>query len=111
MMLTVRYLVRFAAAALLLAAFASEQARAQSFNCRLARTPDEVLICQDATLMRLDERMSSVYFALRNRLAGARRARLEAGQAAWLRQRMDCGRQVSCIEQLYRERIRELRGD
>ncbi len=56
-------------------------AHAQSFNCRYATKPDEVLICQSPVLGRLDERMSSLYFALRNRLSGGERRALEAEQA------------------------------
>jgi uncharacterized protein len=42
----------------------------QSFNCITADRPDEVLICQSDRLSRLDERMSSLYFTLRNTLRG-----------------------------------------
>lgn len=36
-------------------------AHAQSFNCRYARTPDEVTICEDARLSALDERLAPVF--------------------------------------------------
>src|SRR3954471_15044450 len=38
-------------------------AHAQSFNCRYARTPDEVTICEDARLSALDERLSPGFSA------------------------------------------------
>ena len=44
-------------------------AHAQSFNCRYAKTPDEVAICGDPRLSQLDERMSRRFFTLRNELS------------------------------------------
>jgi uncharacterized protein len=85
-------------------------AQAQSFNCRYARTADEVLICEDASLGALDERMSSIYARLRNSLSGGTRATLEADQSTWLRSRMSCGRDADCIADAYRQRIRELQN-
>ena len=103
--------IRLAFAALtLVLTLAPLAAHAQSFNCRRASQPDEVLICQSARLSRLDERMSSLYFGLRNRVFGRERRELEAEQAQWLRSRMACGRDFGCIEDAYRARIRELRN-
>jgi uncharacterized protein len=92
----------------LLPLFALNSAQAQSFNCRYAKTADEVLICQDARLAALDEQLATDYARLRQQLFGAQRARLEQSQAIWLRQRRDCGRDARCIAQLYDERIRAL---
>ena len=85
-------------------------AAAQSFNCRYARSADEVLICQDGTLQALDERMATQYAATRNSLSRRERRQLEAEQAKWLRSRRDCGRDINCVESSYRVRIRELRS-
>jgi uncharacterized protein len=84
-------------------------AQGQSFNCRTADKPDEVLICQSPRLGRLDEQMSSLYFTLRNRLGGAERRALETAQASWLESRFACGRDFQCIETRYERRIAELR--
>jgi uncharacterized protein len=84
-------------------------AQAQSFNCRTASLPDEVLICQNPRLSRLDERMASLYFTLRNSLAGAERRELEADQRRWLNSRIACGRDYGCILAHYERRIRVLR--
>ena len=84
-------------------------AEAQSFNCRYARSADEVLICQDPRLSALDERMAHLYFPLRNSLFGYERAQLQADQAGWLRSRRSCGADGLCIADAYRSRIRELR--
>lgn len=95
--------------ACLLAPFAaSHVAQAQSFNCRLARAPDEILICQDEELSRLDERMSSLYFEARNRAPAAVRAEMEADQADWLASRRVCGRDARCVRAAYNVRIAEL---
>jgi uncharacterized protein len=83
-------------------------AQAQSFNCKTADRPDEVLICQDSRLSALDERMSSMYFGLRNSLGGSAHLRLEADQVDWLRARMGCGRDYRCISSAYDRRIGQL---
>jgi len=85
-------------------------AQAQSFNCRYARTPDEVAICRSDRLSRLDEVMARLYFRLRNSLGGSERAALETEQAEWLQSRRECGADGACIADAYRRRIRELRA-
>jgi uncharacterized protein len=85
-------------------------AQAQSFNCRTAERPDEILICQTPHLSRLDERMADLYFELRNSLRGEERNALEASQTRWLRSRFACGRDRDCIENEYERRIAQLRN-
>jgi uncharacterized protein len=85
-------------------------APAQSFNCRYARTADEVLICQDDRLSRLDVVLSRTYYRLRNSLYGRERRQLERSQTRWLASRMDCGRDYACVESHYQARIQELRN-
>jgi uncharacterized protein len=68
-------------------------AKAQSFNCNYARTPDEVLICNSREL-------SDLY--------AWRRSMMEQEQARWLRWRMSCGRDFYCVKRAYDLRIREL---
>jgi hypothetical protein len=62
-----RYLLLIIAA---VASLMPLSAQATSFNCKTADRPDEALICQSRELSDLDERMSSLYFTLRNRLRG-----------------------------------------
>ena len=83
-------------------------AHAQSFNCRYARTPDEVAICESARLSALDERLSSRFFWLRDSLYGPDRARLDRSQAGWLNARQQCGSDRVCIGVAYRARLAEL---
>lgn len=84
-------------------------AAAQSFECRYARWPDEIAICDDAMLSRLDERMSRLFYRVRDSLDRGERADLDADQDNWLRSRRRCGRDPDCLEMAYRRRIRELR--
>jgi uncharacterized protein len=86
----------------------SGQVLAQSFNCRYAKTADEVLICQDRDLSTLDERLSSMYFNARGTASSADRARLDRDQSGWLQARKQCGRNKDCIEQTYQRRIQQL---
>lgn len=83
-------------------------ASAQSFNCRYARTADEVLICQDSKLSALDGQMAELYSKQRQNIFGSPRIMLERNQKAWLKSRNQCGRDKACIEQGYRKRIQEL---
>lgn len=85
--------------------------QAQSFNCRYARTADEILICQDERLSRLDERLASVYARARSRLDAQDRRELEFEQSSWLQSRKECGRNYNCVEDHYRRRIDQLRGN
>lgn len=82
-------------------------AQAQAFNCNDARYADEVTICEEPRLSRLDERMSRLFYRLRDEVGGGR---LDADQDAWLRVRRSCGRDAACIDSAYRARIRDLRG-
>jgi uncharacterized protein len=94
-----------AAKVLALIVAAATPANAQSFNCALAKYPDEVLIYQDSGLGRLDERLANLYAAQHNRLSGAERQDLERQQGIWLNGRRSCGRDRACIEQAYESRI------
>jgi uncharacterized protein len=99
---------------LCLMAFASllllSSAQAQSFNCANARTPDEIAICEDGRLSRLDERLSRRFYRLRDSLYGPERARLDYTQSRWLDTRHRCGFDRGCIAATYRARIAELSG-
>ena len=87
---------------------ASTQLSAPSFDCRRARTPDEMLICQSSKLSALDEQMASTFYRLHNTLATVQQRALAAEQQAWLRNRMSCGRDADCIENAYVRRIQQL---
>lgn len=105
----VRYMLRarLGIALVVLAANASV-AIAQSFNCRSATFPDEVAICQDAELSRLDERVAGLYHSARNQVQGGIRHTLEKSQTDWLLARRACSRDRGCIQEAYQSRIRQL---
>jgi uncharacterized protein len=61
----------------------STPASAQGFNCRYAKTPDEVRICRSHHLRSEDERMSERYYRIRDQVGVAERRSLMRGQRDW----------------------------
>ena len=94
--------------AVILTAFSAQAVHPQSFNCRYAKKPDEVLICQNDRLGALDEEMSALFYDVRNSLSRRAREGLDEDQAYWLRSRMRCGYDYSCVESHYVDRIADL---
>lgn len=74
---------------------------AASFNCRYAKSPDEVLTCQDSSLSALDEEMSAAYSSRRREFSGADSRRFERMRALWLSRRKACGYDAACIRRVY----------
>ncbi|KOR30078.1 hypothetical protein TI03_00445 [Achromatium sp. WMS1] len=74
---------------------------AASFNCRYAKKPAEVAICQNSYLSELDEQMSSLFYDLPRHV----RKNLRRSQNRWLHQRNRCGYNEECIGRAYRRRI------
>ena len=98
---------------LLMAAQASSPARAASFDCRRARTPDEIAICQTPQLSDLDSIMAMFYHGLRRytrRYGNAMglQGQLKDDARAFLNRRAACGANVPCLTEAYKERIQEL---
>ncbi len=87
---------------------------AQSFNCRYAKTPDEMAICKSDELKRLDERMARAYFRYRNAMMEAMDTKgvqdLERGRKIFLENRRACGFDPDCIRDVYDLRIGILEG-
>jgi hypothetical protein len=75
---------------------AGQPTQGPSFDCKKARAPDELAICSDTELSRLDNLVVSGYNYLRSRY-GARFAE-SIGDPLW-RARHACGADVSCIKQ------------
>lgn len=75
---------------------------AASFNCRYAKSPDEVLVCQDSTLSDMDEQMSAAYASRRKEFHGADLKRFENMRYQWLSRRKSCGYDAGCIKRVYR---------
>jgi uncharacterized protein len=81
---------------------------AQSFDCRTDTHADERAICGTAELGELDIRMSNSFYRLFNSLSGSARSELRSQQSGWLRERRECGGNVRCLRDKYRQRISEL---
>jgi uncharacterized protein len=87
----------------------SQGAYAQSYDCSQVRQPDEIAVCRDERLSRLDERVGSLYQRLRQELGPRRAQRLDGARLNYLRRRAGCGPNVHCLEQVYRGWLDELR--
>jgi uncharacterized protein len=94
------------AAALILAAIVigSGLASGQSFDCRTTRAADEVTICHEPGLAKLDQDLA----ALQRQRHNAKRDDVEDNESAFLNARRRCSENRGCIEQSYRNRIQEL---
>ncbi len=92
----------------LASAMSTEDAEAASFNCRDAKTPVELTICQNDDLGILDERMATKYYALSQGLPAQTRSKLKSAQRSFLRARDRCGYNHSCLENIYKRRIAEM---
>lgn len=87
-------------------------ARAASFDCRKAHSPDEIAVCESRELSELDAVMGAYWYTYRQLpfmmgMSGMRRD--EAGE--FLQKRATCGPRVPCLRDLYRARIKALRDD
>ena len=80
------------------------------FDCAYARHPTEIAICNSNRLAQYDLTINQVYARLSGRLNRINRKRLARNQKRWLRKRNRCGRNVGCIERVYRTRINVLRA-
>ena len=85
-------------------------ARAASFDCRKAHSPDETAICENPELAELDAVRGAYWYTYRQLpflmgMSGVRRD--EAGE--FLQKRAACGPRVPCLRELYIARIKTLR--
>ena len=83
-------------------------AQAASFDCTRARRADEVAICGNRALENADVKMSTTYTLVLQLVGMGMRSDLRDSQTAWLRERGQCGGNVSCIAQSYRVRTQRL---
>lgn len=99
--------------------------RGPSFNCRYAKTPDEIWICRSPELSMYDRNMAELYFKQMQPLTAAEQRDLattkrdyrsmqrqwKAEQARWLKQRRACGYNYDCIFDSYQQRIAALKEE
>lgn len=88
---------------------AASSADAQSW-CRHASQSDEKLICRDARLGLLDDRLNTVFNRRYWELSGPAKNRLDNEELAWLLSRHKCRADYTCIEHSYLGRIEALSG-
>jgi len=79
-----------------------------SFDCRYARQPDEIAVCNDPALAAKDVALANVYGRVRASLPADAQRQLGAQQAVWLKSRGQCGSLASCIGEAYDLRIKQL---
>lgn len=96
-------------AGLLLGALLCAPAGAASFNCRLASSKTEQLVCADPALSKLDEAMGAAYKRAFASTHAEARKRLVREQKAWLwESRSLCG-DAACLRRSYATRVALLR--
>ncbi|PHM68607.1 lysozyme inhibitor LprI family protein [Xenorhabdus sp. KJ12.1] len=81
---------------------------AASFDCAKAKSPDEKAICASQKLNDLDVEMSVKYHFLHGLFAMGVSGEMYNSQQAWLKQRQQCGANISCLTNSYRQRINQL---
>ncbi|AML58953.1 lysozyme inhibitor LprI family protein [Serratia rubidaea] len=83
-------------------------AQAASFDCRQAVAKDEQAICASRSLSDKDVEMATKYQFLRGLFAMGFRGEMQDQQSRWLATRKQCGGDVDCLSNSYRQRIGEL---
>jgi uncharacterized protein len=83
-------------------------ANGQSFDCRKARSADELTICQESGLAKLDQELASLRRQRKEKHHKADRDEAGDNETAFMNARRRCGEHRACIEQSYRNRIQEL---
>jgi uncharacterized protein YecT (DUF1311 family) len=78
-----------------------------AFDCALASTSVESLICSDSELAERDRRVAQRYFALRGSLPQKPRTLLLASQRLFLKERSQCA-SSECLSALYDARLHRL---
>ena len=98
-----RVLIFTAAVILAAIVIGSGLASGQSFDCHSTRAADEVTICHEPGLAKLDQDLA----ALQRQRHKPRRDDVEDNESAFLNARRRCGENRGCIEQSYRNRMQE----
>ena len=86
---------------------AMSNAHAASFNCAIAHSTAETLICHDAGLSRADDELGKL-FRLAQKQAADRRAYRRASDSKWTWREENC-KDIACLADWYSTRIAEIR--
>lgn len=79
-----------------------------SFNCNLARTRSERMVCSSPRLAAKDRQMSSMFYSALADANGRTRGRLRSSRDRFLAFRERCGNEA-CVAQAYDDRMDEIR--
>lgn len=85
-------------------------AKAQSFDCREAEKPDELVICQQRDIAALDLQLTGLYSTLLRWLPSSEAKKFRQEQRSWLVSRHRCGDDAQCVRVHYESRILALRN-
>lgn len=96
---------------ILCAIFLSVPARAASFDCAKARSPDERAVCASRPLSEMDVEMAVRYQTLAGLVAMGTRGDMGDAQQDFLRARTRCSADNACLTALYRARISKLKSE
>ena len=81
----------------------------QTFDCNNASSSVEKLICTNAELVSLDQKMSSIYTQAQENESVGRLSNLKTEQRAWIMRRNACEK-TTCVSRVYKERIADLQA-
>ncbi len=91
----------------LLLSLVATSATAASFDCKLAQSKVEKMICVDNGLSTLDDQLDAIYLQIRKSVPDDQMEK--ATQRAWLKARDTCA-DMACLRRSYTARIAELRA-
>jgi uncharacterized protein len=96
-------LVLLAKLAMLVAA--SGTAHAVTFDCNKARLPDEVVICSESDLSKLDDQVNQTYLFANAQQPQGQRDYLKLRQRQWLNVRHRCNADKACIRKVMQDNM------
>lgn len=89
--------------------FWSLPAKAQSFSCASADNAAQFAICNDETLLALDEKISDVFAdQFINASTSPARQAVAREHTQWMKSRDACGADFTCLKLRYDERVKVL---
>ncbi len=87
-------------------------ASAQSFSCAKAQFSAEFAICNNETLLTLDEKLAAIYYHRKSNVsASPQRQQISRDHFAWIQKRNRCDLDWTCLETSYKDRIQQLSVD
>jgi uncharacterized protein len=97
-------------AVLALTVAADARTQGPSFDCHRATWQDEIAICNSEELSALDRQLAKFYTDAKNIFKGGYKDHVRHAQRQWLEKRHECGSDVECLDQRYRDRALDFGG-